>query len=566
MGNETRLENARKEFRNRLHWLMLLRAIVITFLLGMTTLIQLKQAPSYLTPFLIYLYIFVGTVYFLTFVYALTINRINNLSFFAYLQITADTFLITFLVYFTGGKESVFLFMYFLSIITASILAYREGGFLVASLCSILYGGLLCLEFYGIIPHISGKVWGKGGYQSIDLFYSVLINISAFYLVAFLSSLLSEQARRSKSELQKKQVDLDQLEALNKDIIQSITSGLLTTDLEGKVTFFNRAAGEITGYSFSQVYHSRVEEILPFLKDRRGIFEDTPSANHRPFRFESEFKRQDGDVLYLGFSTSTLRDSKGEKLGNILTFQDLTKFKEMEERIKMVDRLAAVGRLSAGIAHEMRNPLASVSGSIQVLRDELKLEGRNKRLVDIAIRETERLNSLITDFMLFAQPGLGKKGIVDIAGIINDTLDEFICGPEWNKDIEVFREFSGDIKVEADPKQLAQVFWNLFINAVQAMREGGELRIEVGSLGPMSGDQLPAANISEVIVTDTGCGIPKESLDKIFDPFFTTRDGGTGMGLAIAYKIVESCQGKIVVRSKVGQGTSFTIYLPVASV
>jgi len=563
MDDKTQLEDTRIKFRKKLYWLMLLRALIVTFLLGVAVLVQLRQSLSDLTPFLIYIYIFVGTVYSLTFVYALVINKIQNLSLFAYVQIVLDSFLITFLIHFTGGKESVFPFMYFLSIITASILVYRKGGFLVASVCSVLYGSLLDLEFYGVIESVSGSAIEQKGYQGSDPFYSILINITAFYLVAFLSSLLSEEVKKSQSELQKKQVDFDQLEALNKNIVQSITGGLLTTDLEGKITFFNSAAEEITGYNYHDVHHLKIEEALPFLKDKKGIIEDRSNPDHLPFRFESEFKRQDGDILYLGFSISLLRDSRGEELGKILTFQDLTKFKEMEEHIKMVDRLAAVGRLSAGIAHEMRNPLASVSGSIQVLKDELELKGRNKRLMNIAMRETDRLNSLITDFMLFAQPGLGKKEIVDITEIIRYTLDGFVNSPEWNNDIEVSRDFSENIKVEADTKQMEQVFWNLFNNAVQAMPEGGHLTIEVRSLGSITDNQLPSSNISEIVVADTGCGIPKENLDKVFDPFFTTKDRGTGMGLAIAYRIIESYKGKITVKSEVGEGTAFTIYLPV---
>jgi len=558
-------EDVQREFLKKLHWLMFLRVLVITFLLGITILIQLKQTPSYLAPFLIYLYTVIVIVYFLTFIYAFIVNRIKNLPVFAYLQIILDIFLITFLIYSTGGKGSVFTFMYSISIITASILVYRKGGIFVASLCSILYGGLLDLEFYGIIHPVSSKVLGPKDYQTTDVFYSILINITAFYLVAFLSSLLSEQTRRSKRELQKKQVDFDQLEALNRNIIQSINSGLLTTDLEGKVTFFNKAAEEITGYSSLQVCNSRVEYVFPCLKD-------SLNPDHSPSQFEIEFKREDGRTLYLGFSISSLRDSRGEDLGDILIFQDLTKLRAMEEHIRMVDRLAAVGSLAAGIAHEMRNPLASVSGSIQVLKGELQLNNGNERLMDIAIRETERLNALIADFLLFAKPGLEGKEVVDITKVINDTLGEFASSPEWNKDIEVYKNLPRGSKVEANPRQLKQVFWNLFINAVQAMPEGGKLNIEIRnqksearSLKYMSNSQKAEDNLLEIIITDTGCGIPKKNLGKIFDPFFTTKEKGAGMGLAIAYRIIESYKGKTVVKSRLGQGTTFTIYLPLAS-
>ncbi|MFH1624315.1 MAG: ATP-binding protein [Pseudomonadota bacterium] len=565
-------EDSQKEFVKRLHWLMFLRVVVITFLLGITILVQLKQAPSYLTPFLIYLYILIGAVYFLTLVYVFTINKIKNLPFFAYFQIIMDTLLITFLIYSTGGKESIFPFMYILSIITASILVYRKGGFFVASVCSILYGGLLDLEFYGVLYPASGKVLEHESYQSTDLFYSILMNITAFYLVAFLSSLLSEQARRSSRELQEKQVDFDQLEALNRNVVQSISSGLMTTDLEGRITFINKAGEEITGYRFSQVYNSTVGEIFPFLRGKNKVVERPLNFDHSPSRFEYRFTRRDGDALYLGFSTSSLRDSRGEELGNVLIFQDLTEFKQMEQHIKIVDRLAAVGRLAAGIAHEMRNPLASMSGSVQVLKDELQLDGRRERLMNIAIRESERLNSLITDFMLFAQPGLGEKEIVNVVRVINDTLDEFINSPDWNEKIEVSRDLSKDMMVEVIPKELKQVFWNLFINAIQAMPEGGELKVavsgqdsEMRGFGAATKRRPPGDNFLEIIVADSGHGIPRDRIDKIFDPFFTTKERGAGMGLAIVYRIIESYRGEIVVHSEVGRGTTFTLYLPVAS-
>ncbi|MFH2011815.1 MAG: ATP-binding protein [Pseudomonadota bacterium] len=559
------IKDSRKELLKKLHWLMFLRVVIITFLLGVTILIQLKQASSYLSPFLVYLYIVIITVYFLTFIYAFIINRIKNLPFFAYLQIILDVFLITFLIYSTGGKESVFTFMYTISIITASILLYRKGGILIASLCSILYGGLLDLEFYGIIYPVSIKVFEQKEYLTADMFYSIFINITAFYLVAFLSSLLSEQIRRSKIELQQKQLDFDQLEALNRNIIQSINSGLLTTDLEGNITFFNRAAEEITGYGYLQVYNSKVEYIFPCLID-------SLNPNHSPSRFETEFKREDGVTLHLGFSISPLKDSSGEELGDILIFQDLTKLKSMEEHIRMVDRLAAVGRLAAGIAHEMRNPLASMSGSIQVLKDELQLDNGNKRLMEIAIKETERLNALITDFLLFAKPGLEEKEVVDIAKVIDYTLEEIIDNPEWNKDIEIHKNLPRDSKVEANTRQLKQVFWNLLMNAVQAMPEGGNLKIEVNKHKPeiinlkyMSTSQKAEDNLLEINIIDTGCGIAKKNLDKIFDPFFTTKEKGAGMGLAIAYRIIESYKGKILVKSNPLQGTTFTIYLPLVS-
>jgi two-component system sensor histidine kinase PilS (NtrC family) len=560
-------EHNQKELLNQLNWLMFFRVIVSTLMLSSSILLQIKKIPSPLTPFLtnINVYIIIITIFFLTFIYAITIKKIKNLTAFAYIQITLDTFLITFLIYSTGGKDSMFSFLYTISIITASILLYRKGGFYIASVCSILYGGFLDIEFYGMIPSPSKPFLDKD-YNSTDLFFTILINIIAFYLVAYLSSLLSRQVLVSRKELKKKQLDFDQLEAFNRNIVMSINSGLLTTDIEGRITFFNKAAEEITGYGFSDVYNTIAEDTFPFLKDKKdGAIEPLTYKDMHSLRYESQFKKQNGDTLYLGFSTSLLKDTMEKDIGKIIIFQDLTMFKEMEDHIKLVDRLAAVGRLSAGIAHEMRNPLASVSGSIQVLKEELQLEGQQQRLMDIAINETDRLDSLITDFMLFAQPGLGKKEDVVITKVIGDTLNDITNSHEWNNDIEVRWDISSHIKVEADPKQLRHVFWNIFINAVQAMPEGGELLIKVRDLDSTNNILQKMTESLEIVIADTGCGIPEENLDNIFDPFFTTRDRGTGMGLAIAYRIIESYNGKIVVKSEPGRRTSFSIYLPIAS-
>ncbi|MDY6856902.1 MAG: ATP-binding protein [Thermodesulfobacteriota bacterium] len=420
-------------------------------------------------------------------------------------------------------------------------------------------------EFYGIIPS-SSKLFLDKDYNSTDLFFSISINIIAFYLVAYLSSLLSKEVLISRKELKKKQLDFNQLEALNRNIVMSINSGLLTTDIKGRITFFNKAAEEITGYGFSDVHNTFAEDLFPFLRDKKDWTTEKLANNMHSLRYESKFKKQNGDILYLGFSISLLKDTMGEDIGKIIIFQNLTMFKEMEDHIKRVDRLAAVGRLSAGIAHEMRNPLASASGSIEVLNQELQLNGQHKRLMNIAINEIDRLNSLITDFMLFAQPGLGKKEDVVITKVIGDTLNEITNCPEWNKNnIEVRWDLSSHNTVKADPKQLRHVFWNIFTNAVQAMPEGGELQIKVRDLVSPNNTFEKMTESLEINITDTGCGIPEENLDSIFDPFFTTKDKGTGMGLAIAYRIIESYYGKIVVKSELQRGTSFCILLPIAS-
>jgi two-component system sensor histidine kinase PilS (NtrC family) len=321
--------------------------------------------------------------------------------------------------------------------------------------------------------------------------------------------------------------------------------------------------------SFSEVFNKTLEEAFP----HSDIPDDVKKG---PSRWETVFRTEDGADLHLGFSVSTLKDSKGMNRGKILIFQDLTRFKEMEEQVRRAEKLAAIGQLAAGIAHEIRNPLASMSGSIQLLRKELKSSHDSKRLMDIVLRETDRLNVLISEFLLFAQPSHKQRDSMDVKGLIEDTLDLFIHNPEWKKGITLRKSLETGVCLNANPTQLQQIIWNLVVNAVEAMPEGGTLTItsrmvngfqdiwekqspERNQGGKMKSTGTPYAEIS---IGDTGTGIHPADFNRIFDPFFTTKESGTGLGLAIVYRIVEDYQGNISVKSEPGKGTIFTVRLP----
>jgi two-component system sensor histidine kinase PilS (NtrC family) len=279
-------------------------------------------------------------------------------------------------------------------------------------------------------------------------------------------------------------------------------------------------------------------------------------------RWETCFQRKDGASLILGFSISPLKDSNDREMGNILIFQDLTRLREMEEHLKRADRLAAIGKMAAGIAHEIRNPLASISGSIEILKDEVGNSPQNQQLMGIVLREVNRLNSLIADFLLFARPISPGKEKIHLHRLLEEILQMFTHSPDFTPQIRLETQFHGDLYIQGDPHQIRQVFWNLFINAAQAMPEGGTLRVDLrrnSSPAPLTEGRL----YGEVAVCDSGTGIGEEEMGKIFDPFFTTKERGTGLGLSIVHSIVESYGGKITVQSKVGQGTTFKILLPI---
>jgi two-component system sensor histidine kinase PilS (NtrC family) len=543
---------------------MFFRAVVATLLLGATAIVQIKESQifHYISPFI--LYFFIGFTYALTLVYAFLLRRIQRLQVFAYGQILADVFFVTLLIYLTGGIESVFSWVYLLPIFGASAILYRRGGLLVASASSMLYGTLLDLEFYQVILPLGSRFALPVGYKSSYVFYLMAVNIIAFYLVAILSAYLSEQVRRKDEELRERLIDYSELERLYKHIVQNVTSGLITVDRTGRVTSFNRMAEEITGHTLEEVYQKEIGNLFPgFLNLSRsnGWVSEKEWKNFYFPRWETKFQRKDGATMTLGFSVSPLKNSEGEEIGIIFIFQDLTKMREMEEDLKRADRLAAIGTLAAGMAHEIRNPLASISGSIEILKEEMDGAVQHQQLMDIILREVGRLNSLIADFLLFARPTPPGKELIHLNGIVEEVLKVFVHSPECGPEIRLATHFQDEIYLPGDAQQIKQVFWNLIINAAQAMPTGGELRVELRRRSSPPDPEEPPQG--EIVISDTGMGVREEDLDKIFNPFFTTKEKGTGLGLSIVHKIVESYGGKISVRSRLGQGTIFAMILPI---
>jgi len=557
-------EESRDSLFSRIQWLMFFRAVVVTLLLGATVIVQLRDIAffRYVSP--VYFYVLIGFTYALTLVYALLLRRIQNLKLFAYVQILGDVFFITLLIYFTGGISSIFSWVYLLAIFGAATILYRRGGLLVASASSILYGALLDLEYYQILLPIGGRQFTSIQPQGLYVLYLMAVNMMAFFLVAILSSFLAEQLRRKEEELKKRIIDYRQLERLYKHIVQNVVSGLITVDETGRITSFNRMAEEITGRKFEEVYQEEIDSLFPGLTAWSQSAGENPGEGWSRFRlprWETRFPRKDGTSLILGFSISPLKDSSDREMGNILIFQDLTRLREMEEHLKRADRLAAVGKMAAGMAHEIRNPLASISGSIEMLKDELGSSPQNQQLMGIVLREVNHLNTLIADFLLFARPFSPGKERIHLNCLLEEILQMFTHGPDFNRRTRLETQFQDDLYLQGDPHQIRQVFWNLLINAAQAMPEGGTLRVELRKNS--SPPAISAGRVyGEISVIDSGTGIGEEERGKIFDPFYTTKEKGTGLGLSIVHSIVEGYGGKVTVQSQPGQGTTFSVFLP----
>lgn len=491
---------------------------------------------------------FAVAVLILTGTYWYLLRVVDNLPLLAYLQTAGDILLISWLVSMTGGIDSGFALLYHVTIISASIILYRRGGYLSASLASILYGALLDMQYYSVLGFTRSQ-----NYTPIQVLYLLFINILSFYTVALLSSYLSERLRKTRQELREKSMDFDDLQVIQDHILRSVGSGIVTMNMTGEITSWNNAAEQITGYRFDDI---RTSWKAVFGDSIKGLFGHTDDLKARPVRFEGHITKRDGHRAILGFTASLLKDDAEAVRGIILTFQDITRLIEMEEQIRRQERLATVGSLAAGIAHEIRNPLASLSGSIQMLQGELELQGDHKHLMDIVLRETDRLNNIITEFLDYARPRSNQMEQISLASLLEETITLFRNSREFRKGISINCDIPPAIDIAGDPQRLRQVFWNLLINSAQSIHNGGSITISAASGAGIDADQV------SIRILDTGMGIEKEHLEHIFDPFFTTKPAGTGLGLAIAYRIIEDHNGTIDVKSEVGKGTAVIINMP----
>ncbi|HEV8663780.1 MAG TPA: ATP-binding protein [Candidatus Methylomirabilis sp.] len=535
----------------RLKWLVGLRLAVVTLFLGSAVIIQLRTEPPFPPE---PLFAIIAFVFLLSLLYSVALPRVGNLVFFCFCQVAVDILVSTGLVHVSGGKDSPFTFVYIFPIFAAATLLGRRGGLGMAGLASILYGGLINLEFYGVLSPV---VTGAPPRPQTYLVFQVFINISGFFLVALLSSHLAERLRETARRLEEQSLDLRTLESLHRDVVASVPSGLMTLDPAGRVVAFNRAAEAITGYTEAQV-RDRSYEAAGF-SEVPGVTAFVAGGGPPPAVAGGEVTvvRQDGGRIPVGISLSPLWDQEGRVLGLVAVFQDLSEKKRIEEQLRRADRLAVVGQLAASIAHEIRNPLAAISGSIQVLQEELQPHGQSRQLLDIILREADRLKLITGQFLDFVRPRTPLRKECELVTCLEETVLLLRQGERTGAEVVVgFAPSEAPVVVAADEDQLRQVFWNISLNAVQAMPEGGTLRIE---LRDHPGD--PEAAAVAVEFSDTGGGIRPEDLDRIFEPFFTTKESGTGLGLSIARRVVEELGGRIEVENRPGEGATFRVLL-----
>jgi two-component system, NtrC family, sensor histidine kinase PilS len=385
---------------------------------------------------------------------------------------------------------------------------------------------------------------------------TVLLNMAVLLVVALVIASLGERYRKSQARLEKQRKHLSDVQAFRDLIFESVGSGLVAVDPAGRVTAFNRAAESITGVPATEALGQPWQAIFGEGVDLDQV-QRAAAQEHGSPRYEFPVRRRDGRQLPVGISFWSLRSGRGDLAGLIGVCQDLSAIKQMEQRVRQADRLAAVGRLAANMAHEIRNPLASISGAVEALAKEMPAEGRQHRLVEIVLRESARLNELVGDFLDYARPAPPAPIEVNLAHLLDEVL-VLIEHRSLPSNLKIVREYTLNLVGRVDPQQMRQAIWNLCLNAVQASGAGGEIHLG-GSVEPGDPGHL------QIWIADNGQGIDDEHLPHIFEPFYSTKPEGSGLGLSIVYRVMQDHGGQVDVKSRVGEGTTFTLTLPTAA-
>jgi len=528
--------------------LIAVRVVVVTTLLMASLIIQFTVRE--LLP-INYIYLTAGLAYFLTLVYIgvgqLVPSRRVNLM----VQIAGDLLVETLLVYFTGGLNSPFSFLYLVSIITASMLLFRRGGLLAASGSAILYGVLCDLMYFNVVVSPAQTFMPMTTWTSSRVYFNIATNLAGFYATALLTSYISEKLQKTSAELDANRQNLAELRALNQNVVESIPSGLITLSNYGTATFVNPAGCQILQTSAAAILGRHITDLDFFTLEEWNEARERLAAG-AVLRNEKDLAVA-GAKRSIGYAATPLSTLDGKSAGYTLIFQDLTEMKKLEADLRLKDRMAAVGELSAGIAHEIRNPLAAIAGSVQVLKSSKSLSTQEERLMSIVLKESERLNKSIADFLRFVRPQEKMSVQFDVAASLSETLELFANSPELREDHKIERAIDPPtFSLVGDADQIRQVFWNLARNAVQAMPEGGRLSVRT-----YVGD-----GAYNIVFTDSGRGMSEGDLARLFQPFRTNFPSGTGLGMAISYRIVQEHGGKIDVSSRLGKGTTITVSLP----
>ena len=548
------LDRPHAEILKIVTYLMLVRTALATVLmLSVVVLAWTLGSPETLSsPFGRFVFGLLATTYLASLAYAISLRRIQDPIHFADIQIGVDLVLVTLLVHATGGAQSGYTFLYLIDVVAVSALPKGFGAASVSLASALLFVSISLLGYLKILPPITGQTVFPWDLTREELVFRIVIFLAGLLSVGSLGVSLARQRRKAGERLAIHQQLVGDLASLHQDTIRCLSSGLVTTTLDGTITTMNDAACDILGITGAPPLGQKLASHIPSLE----LVLAKAGALGRVLRDEVDAIRADGVERHLGLSATPLSDHTGNVTGRVIHFQDLTDLRHMEQAVARAERLAGIGRLAANIAHEIRNPLASISGSVEVLKRLPGADAETCNLVDIAVREVDRVNALISNLLDYARPRTEDRQRLDLGEMVAEIAKIFEQ-ERRAKEVRLQLRAQTGVWVEAASGQMQQVLWNLLRNAVEAMPEGGTIYLSTAQRNATTPESI-------LMVRDAGIGIPREDLEHIFEPFFSRKTGGTGLGLATTARIVEDHKGTIDVLSQPGKGTTFTIRLPAA--
>ena len=542
-----------RTLRRRLAVLIAVRLVVATVLLGSAVVVQLREPDaSAINPF----FFLIGLTYALSLGFIGSLRLVDRFPWLTDIHFAIDAILVSAVVLLTGGVQSFFTILYMLPIVAASAMQSRRGGLQVAGFSTILFVGVVMAQYLHVDGYLTlpRNITIDTDLPNVTIAqYTVALNAFGFFVIALLSGSLAERARVGEQQLEEATEEIADLQAFNQYVLDNLVSGLATADAANRIVTFNRSAMLITGRNGPLPIGESVVDVLQLpAAFAANISQDL--ARVRSMRTDFQFQSADGRAIDIGLSVAGLPLPDGSR-GYIYTFQDVTDVKRFEQNARLQQRLAAVGEMAAGIAHEIRNPLASMSGSMQMLKEELPLSADQAQLMEIVLKESERLNETIKSFLAYARPQRFSLQRLDLRAIVQETAMLLRNSTEVDDshNIEVVPA-DRHVMIDADESQIRQIIWNLATNGLRAMPDGGTLRLSAVSEGALAALQ----------VEDEGVGIPPEEVEKIFQPFRGSFGKGTGLGLAIVHRIVTDYDGNIEVKPRSGGGTIFRVTFPAA--
>ncbi len=519
--------------------IIVLRPIIATVVLGPEIFFRKSDPFSQVFP----LVIVILFSYFATIIFYVILKTSKRGTVFDFIQTVTDTIIVSGLVAFTGNINSPYLLLFFLNIVEGAFILHPAGAFTITTVAA---AALIAMGIVWMNRHLSPDL-STFAYRAeiVRYFLKIFIFTLFFYLATALTAYFRERFLAGSRALEEVRMTTD-------DILEIIDSGIITIDRSGTVKQCNAAAKAIlslentpiVGKMYKDVLSSRLKE----LEDLIVRFDEGKKTQKR-----LEIANGDGAIVPVMVTVSVMKRENIDYGGILISIDDLTRTEAIQKRLRMTDRMKTALELSAGIAHEIRNPLASIQGAVEVIMREIKTHEKIGKLVDLVLKETERLNNIIERFLQFVRIPRGERRNADILLILRDVIELVKNHPTYNKGIEIQVDFSKERNVTfVDPEQIKQVFLNILLNAFSAIRKEGKINLSFTKKNGVCG----------IVFKDNGVGIEKEDIGKIFQPFFSKSPEGSGLGLSVAHRIMEQHGGEISVDSKPGEGSTFTVWLP----